>query len=157
MNNMTPTSGKPDGAFSIEALAELPVMQFAGEYLRPIDTEEQYELTKSVLLAMMTQAPDEPGHPVNGLINILGMMIEQYEDEHYPIEASSPADVLRFLMEQHDLTQSQLPEVGSQGVVSEILRGQRQLNVRQIEALSQRFNVSPAVFFPSVQQVAEAG
>ena len=56
------------------------------------------------------------------------------------------ADSLRFLMEEHELTQSDLPEVGSQGVVSEILGGKRALNVRQIRALSERFGVSPAVF-----------
>lgn len=49
-------------------------------------------------------------------------------------------------MEEHRLTQSDLPDVGSQGVVSEILHGKRQLNVRQIRALADRFGVSPAVF-----------
>jgi HTH-type transcriptional regulator/antitoxin HigA len=44
------------------------------------------------------------------------------------------------------LTQAELPEVGSQGVVSEVLSGKRELNVRQIRALAQRFRVSPAVF-----------
>ncbi len=47
---------------------------------------------------------------------------------------------------EHHLTQSNLPEIGSQGVVSEILSGQRELNVRQIRALASRFHVSPAVF-----------
>ena len=56
------------------------------------------------------------------------------------------AEVLRFFMAEHNLTQSGLPEVGSQGVVSEILRGKRDLNVRQIRALSKRFGVSPSVF-----------
>ena len=55
------------------------------------------------------------------------------------------ADLLRFFMEEHNLSQSDLPEVGSQGVVSEILGG-RELNVRQIRALSKRFGVSPSVF-----------
>jgi HTH-type transcriptional regulator/antitoxin HigA len=58
----------------------------------------------------------------------------------------SGVDVLRFLMEEHGLTQSDLPEVGSQGVVSDILRGKRELNVRQIRALAKRFHVLPAVF-----------
>jgi HTH-type transcriptional regulator / antitoxin HigA len=49
-------------------------------------------------------------------------------------------------MEEHDLKQSDLKELGSQGIVSEILSGQRRLNVRQIKALSKRFNVSPATF-----------
>ncbi len=50
-------------------------------------------------------------------------------------------------MEEHDLKQSDLKlEIGSQGVVSEILNGKRQLNARQIKGLSKRFHVSPAVF-----------
>jgi len=54
---------------------------------------------------------------------------------------------LAFLMEQHGLRQGDMPEIGSQGVVSEILSGKRDLNVRQIRALSERFGVSPATFF----------
>ncbi len=49
-------------------------------------------------------------------------------------------------MDQHGLKQSDLPEVGSQGVVSEILNGGRELNVRQIKALSSRFGVPAAAF-----------
>ena len=53
-------------------------------------------------------------------------------------------DVLRLLMERDGLRQSDLPEIGSQGVVSEILRGKRDLTARQIRALGERFGVSPA-------------
>ena len=53
---------------------------------------------------------------------------------------------LKFLMAQHGLNQSDLPEIGSQGVVSEILSGKRELNIRQVRALSQRFGVSAATF-----------
>jgi HTH-type transcriptional regulator/antitoxin HigA len=48
---------------------------------------------------------------------------------------------------EHELTQTDLPEVGSQGVLSEVLHGKRELNVRQIRALADRFHVSPSVFF----------
>jgi HTH-type transcriptional regulator/antitoxin HigA len=54
--------------------------------------------------------------------------------------------MLRFLMDQHGLSQGDLPEVGSQGVVSEILSGKRDLNVRQIRLLSERFGVGPQAF-----------
>jgi HTH-type transcriptional regulator/antitoxin HigA len=49
-------------------------------------------------------------------------------------------------MEQHDLKQTDLHEIGSQGVVSEILTGKRELNLRQVRALSERFGVSAATF-----------
>ena len=51
-----------------------------------------------------------------------------------------------YLMQTHGLTQSNLPEVGNQGVVSEILAGNLELNVRQVRALGERFGVDPAVF-----------
>lgn len=49
-------------------------------------------------------------------------------------------------MEENHMTQKDLPEVGSQGIVSEILSGKRALNLRQIRLLSRRFGISPAVF-----------
>ncbi|MBM2810626.1 MAG: Transcriptional regulator [Chloroflexi bacterium] len=80
------------------------------------------------------------------LLDTLGTLIRAYEEEHYPLPDCRGADVLRFLMDEHGLTQSDLPEVGSQGVVSEILRGKRDLNIRQVRLLAERFHVSPAVF-----------
>ncbi len=76
----------------------------------------------------------------------ISVFIEKYEAEHVPIPAAKPADVLRFLMREHDLRQSDLTEIGSQGVVSEVLTGKRELNARQIKRLAKRFNVSQAVF-----------
>jgi HTH-type transcriptional regulator/antitoxin HigA len=76
----------------------------------------------------------------------LGSLIESYEDQNIQMTEGSPSDALKFLMDEHDLKQSDLPEIGSQGVISEILSGKRQFNVRQIKLLSQRFKVSPAVF-----------
>lgn len=58
----------------------------------------------------------------------------------------TPIETLSFLMKEHGIKQTDLAEVGSQGVVSEILTGKRHLNIRQIKELSSRFNVSPLVF-----------
>ena len=73
-------------------------------------------------------------------------LIDAYEREHVGELPASPVAVLRLLMDDPGLTQSDLPELGSQGVVSERLRGRRQINVRQVRALSARFGVSPAAF-----------
>ncbi len=59
---------------------------------------------------------------------------------------SKQLDVLRLLMDQHGLSQANLPELGTQGVVSEILNGKRELNLRQVKALAARFKVPPTVF-----------
>jgi len=55
--------------------------------------------------------------------------------------------VLRFLMDQHGLKQTQIPEIGAQSVVSEILSGKRSLTVDHIRNLTERFGISPNSFF----------
>jgi HTH-type transcriptional regulator/antitoxin HigA len=81
-------------------------------------------------------------------LDIVSTLVAQYENTNQPeIPPVEPREVLRFLMEQHGLRQGQLAkELGSQGVVSEVLSGQRELNTRQVRALAKRFGVSPAVF-----------
>ncbi|MCZ2127945.1 MAG: helix-turn-helix domain-containing protein [Anaerolineales bacterium] len=95
---------------------------------------------------LLDKIGDNEKHPLYSLLDILGTLIEIYEEEHYPIPEVSGSDALKFLMEEHNLTQSDLPEIGSQGVVSEILNGKRDLNVRQVRLLAKKFNVSTAVF-----------
>src|SRR5439155_3586001 len=85
-------------------------------------------------------------HPLYGLLDTLGTIIHTYEDEHFKDEDVSGPEMLRFLMEEHGLKESDFQEVGSRRVVSEILRGKRELNASQIRALATRFHVSPAVF-----------
>jgi HTH-type transcriptional regulator/antitoxin HigA len=61
---------------------------------------------------------------------------------------AKPVEVLRFLIEQHGLKQKDLAEVfGTRSIVSEVLSGKRKLNREHIERLSQKFHVSPEVFF----------
>ena len=114
--------------------------------LLSIRNEREYDLAVERLNRLLDEVGTDEQHPLYTLLDTLGTLIHAYEEEHHPIPECSGADVLRFLMEEHGLTQSDLPEIGSQGVVSEILRGKRELNVRQIRALATRFHVSPAVF-----------
>jgi HTH-type transcriptional regulator / antitoxin HigA len=114
--------------------------------LLSIRNEPEYDLAVERLNRLLDEVGTDEQHPLYTLLDTLGTLIHAYEEEHHLIPECSGADVLRFLMEEHGLTQSDLPEIGSQGVVSEILRGKRELNVRQIRALTMRFHVSPAVF-----------
>src|SRR3990170_4254548 len=75
--------------------------------------------------------------------------IDEYEREQFPIGSASPEEVLRFFMEEHELSQYDLAEeLGGQPVVSDILRGKRRLSREHIERLSKRFGVTPATFYP---------
>lgn len=114
--------------------------------LKPIRTEQEYDQAVSVMNGLMDAGVTEENHPLADLLALLGDLIGSYESASLLHEQVDPASVLRFLMDQHGLTQAQLPEIGSQGVVSELLTGKRSLNVRQIQALAKRFRVSPAVF-----------
>lgn len=128
--------------------------QVAQEYRRlrtlvplgTLRTKKDYERASEMLDTILDEIGEDEKHPLAELADALGVFIERYEAEHVRIPEAKPAAVLRFLMQEHDLRQSELPEIGSQGVVSEVLGGKRELNARQIKRLAKRFGVSPAVF-----------
>lgn len=111
-----------------------------------IQDEADYERAVTTLNELLDEIGADERHPLYHLLDTLGTVIAAYEADHMTLPTTSGNDVLAYLMEEHNLRQSDLPEVGSQGVVSEILRGKRELNLRQIRALAARFGVSPAVF-----------
>ncbi len=117
--------------------------------IQPILTirdEDDYERAIGALNEILDEVGTDEQHPLYGLLDTLGTMIAAYEADHLALPEVGGGEVLAYLMEEHGLQQSDLPEIGSQGAVSEILSGKRELNVRQIRALAGRFGVSPAVF-----------
>ena len=111
-----------------------------------IRNKQEYDLGVERLNALIDEVGTNEQHPLYTLLDTLGILIQAYEEQHYPIPDCSGVDMLRYFMEEYSLSQSNLPEVGSQGIVSEILNGKRELNIRQIRALAKRFKVSPSVF-----------
>ena len=116
--------------------------------LGPLHTKTEYDQAVAVLDDIVDEIGQQETHPLADLAETLALSIEAYEDIHIPLPNTSAPEILRSLMEDHELAQSDLPEIGSQGVVSEILAGKRDLNVRQIAQLAERFGVSPVVFMP---------
>ena len=112
-----------------------------------IKTREDYKQAVKMLDHLLDEVGDDEHHPLSNFLEVLGTLVENYEADHVEVRGAAGKDVLKFLMEEHALTQHDLPEIGSQGVVSEILSGKRELNARQIKSLSKKFGVSPAVFF----------
>jgi HTH-type transcriptional regulator/antitoxin HigA len=113
----------------------------------PITDEAQYENMLAAAEALMENYDDRPGNPLGGLIELVAARIRDYEARMHPWpDASTPASRLAFLMEQHGLKQSDLPEVGPQSVVSAVLAGKRKLNLRQAKALAARFGLSLDAF-----------
>lgn len=90
---------------------------------------------------------DDEEHELADMLELLGQLIEDYESQHYALPDAEPSQVMRLLIEPHDLKQDDLTaELGTHSVVSEILSGRCLINVRQAKALAQRFGVSAAVF-----------
>jgi HTH-type transcriptional regulator/antitoxin HigA len=86
------------------------------------------------------------------LAELLALLIKDFEDKHYQLDPASPIEVVRELMEANDLKQVDLIDVfGTASIVSEVLSGKRELSRTHIKKLSQRFHVSPELFFPRVQ------
>ena len=81
------------------------------------------------------------------LIELLTVLIENFEAQHYPVQGSGPLDVIRHLMEENQLRQKDLVDVfGTESIVSDVLNGKRDLAKDHIRKLSERFGVSPALF-----------
>ncbi len=109
-------------------------------------SEAEYDRQVSFLDSLLEEIGEDEDHPLASLVETVGSLVETYEAANLPEPEGTPADVLNYLMQEHGIRQGDLPEIGSQGVVSEILSGKRRLNTRQVKALGRRFGVSPAVF-----------
>ncbi len=109
-----------------------------------IRNERDYNAAIKRLNMLLDEVGDDERHPLFSLVDTLGTLIHAYEEIKHQFPIPAGPEVLRFLMDEHGLTQSELPEIGSQGVVSEVLSGKRDLNIRQVRALAKRFGVSPA-------------
>jgi len=114
--------------------------------IAPIRSATHYRRMVAILEALLDETGGDENHPAMELVDIVGDLIEDYEATQQPLPMTTGIQALRFLIEQHGLKQIDLHEIGSQGVVSEILAGKRELNIRQVRALGERFGVSPATF-----------
>jgi HTH-type transcriptional regulator / antitoxin HigA len=114
--------------------------------ISPIRSAAHYKRMIAKLEGLLALSGGNEAHPAMGLVDIVGDLIADYEASNNPLPETTGLQALQFLMDQHGLKQTDLPEIGSQGVVSEILAGKRELNIRQVRALSRRFSVSVATF-----------
>ncbi len=111
-----------------------------------IRNEQEYDQGVARLNDLLDEVGTDENHPLYTLLDTLAIVIEAYEEAHYPMPNCQGAEVLSYLIEEHALSSSDLPEIGSPNIVEDIVNGQQSLNVQQIRALAQRFGVSPAVF-----------
>jgi HTH-type transcriptional regulator/antitoxin HigA len=111
-----------------------------------IHTEEENERCIAVLESLDGRA--ELTLEEKRIAELLTLLIEDFENKNYALPPATPIEILRHLMDSNGLRQVDMVDVfGNASVVSEVLNGKRDLAKAHIERLSQRFNVSPVVFF----------
>ncbi len=113
-----------------------------------IRSDEEYERVTAFMEEVFAEIGRKKKHPLCGLLDILELRLEEYDETQHPVDDVNGVEMLRFLMDQNGLRQQDLPELGNQGRVSEVLSGRRELNLRQIATLARRFKVAPEVFLP---------
>ena len=112
---------------------------------RVIHNDEELEEYTAALFRLT--ALENPSPAEQEAMELLTLLVERYEKEHYPIPAADPVSVVRFLIEKQDLTQRDLvPQFGSESAVSMFRNAQRRLTLEQVQKLATRFRLSASVF-----------
>jgi HTH-type transcriptional regulator / antitoxin HigA len=113
-----------------------------------IESEDDYERILSLIDQLMRKDEDALSPEEDRLLRLLAVLVEDYESHHYPMDSpANPSVALRELMREHELKQADMVEIfGSQGTVSQVLNGKREISKAQARKLSKRFRLPIDVF-----------
>lgn len=113
---------------------------------RPVRSEVELLETQKVIDSLLDRpqlTPDERDY-----LDVLGTLVYEYEEKHYPMPDISGVELLKVLMSELNLRQKDLvPIFKTESIVSEVLHGQRKLTANHIQRLAEFFHISPAAFF----------
>lgn len=110
-----------------------------------IETEKENERMLAEVNKLMAKPKLSPAE--SKLFDLMVRLIEDFEEQHYELNASTPNGVLRELMEARGVKQRDLWELfGSKGTASEVINGKRSISKAQAKALGKYFRVSPELF-----------
>jgi len=109
--------------------------------IKPIHNEADYKAALAAVSPLFDNEP-EPGSAAGDFLEVMILLIEKYEQEHYPIEAPDPIEAIKFRMEQMGLTAKDLvPAIGRPNRVYEVLNNKRALTLPMIRNLHDMFNI----------------
>lgn len=107
--------------------------------IKPIKTKKDYQAAMNRLETIFDA---QPGTPDGDELEVLGILIDKYEQEHYPIDYPDPIEAIKFRMEQMGYSQSDLARmVGLKSRASEILNKKRKLTLEMIRQLHQALGI----------------
>jgi len=103
--------------------------------IRPLHTEEDYKAALAAVSELVDVDP-APGTSEGDRLEILSMLVERYEDEHFPLQSPDPIEAIKFRMEQAGLSVPDMqPYIGNANRVYEVLNGKRALSLTMIRRL----------------------
>lgn len=112
-----------------------------------IKGEKEYDRLVAEVGRLMERGEENLSPEENSLLEMMSILIEDYDRQHYPLSPSKPHEILVFLMEQRGLNPHDLwPVLGSKGRVSEILSGKRAISKAQARRLADFFHASVDLF-----------
>lgn len=112
--------------------------------VKVIKTESEYESACQRIYELMhaSENPVDPGTSEADEMELLSLLVEKYEREHYPIEVPDPVEAIKFRMEQMNLKQKDIaPLFGGKTRVSEVLRKKRPLSIKMITLLNRYLGI----------------
>jgi HTH-type transcriptional regulator/antitoxin HigA len=120
--------------------------------IQPLHTKENYQEA----LARIDQIFDaKPNTKKGDELEILGVLVDEYEENHFSIEAPSPIEAIKFRMDQLGMAQKDLAKIlGSKSRASEILSGKRSLSLNQIKILYKKLDIPAEVLIQEPEPVA---
>ncbi|HWZ02883.1 MAG TPA: helix-turn-helix domain-containing protein [Mucilaginibacter sp.] len=112
---------------------------------KPIKTEDQYNMALARVYELM-QTDIIENSPEGDELEVLGILVEAYEKEHYPIPAPNPLEAIKFRLDQMGLSEKELGEIlGYRSRKSEILSGKRKLSLAMIRKLNEVLHIPAEV------------
>lgn len=114
-------------------------MNTAGIEIKPIKTKKDYT-TALKQIESLWDAP--PKSKQAEILEVLSILVDEYEKKHFPIEAPDPIEAIKYRMEQLNLTQQDLARyLGGKNRASEVLNRKRPLTLKMIKALYQHLRI----------------
>ena len=121
-------------------------------HIKLIKSAHDHESALMRLMSLMDLDP-QPGSAESDEMDVLALLIEKYEEDHFPISKPDPIEAIKFRMEQQGLKNRDLiPFIGSAPKVSEILNGTRSLSLNMIRKLSSGLGISADVLIQLPEQ-----
>ena len=112
----------------------------------PNRSQADYEAMRKLADQLVDQVGAKVDHPLSDLLDVVLELMESWEDDNVSVQKQSPKDMLSYLIKDNGLKQTDLANIVSQGTLSNILRGKRDISKQLAKKLAERFSVNVSVF-----------